>query len=219
MTFETPALIAFCIIVLFAAILYRIRQWYNSICVETNILGYKWYKKNKITGFSPVVEFENDGGNIKVPVRELNLLIPERKVQLRISKSFEYSVKTDVTHLIFLLTLILFISYTIYAPNGQNSGNLLLFIVMSYVIALIFKLVRNIKNIGRANIMFFMPASKRPEHYEKMTEDDFKKIEERDLVTYEEAMAHYYHNNKKSEKWLYPIAIAVVLYLLYRIFF
>ena len=64
-----------------------------------------------------------------------------------------------------------------------------------------------------------MPISKRPKNYEELTEDDFKRIEESDLVSYEEAMAHYYHRNKQSEKWLYPLIIVGIIALIFYKFF
>ena len=218
MTFETSALIALCEIMLSIAILYRIKLWCNSICVEADILGYKWFKNNKTTGFSPVIAFKNNENSMKTPIHELNLLIPERKLRLRLSKNLKRSVKTNITHLIFLLTLLLFVSYTLGAPINQNNNNILLLIIVFYAASITFGLAINFKNTGQLNIMSFMPISKRPENYEELNEDYFKRIEESDLVTYEEAMAHYYHQNKKSEKWLYPlIAIGIVAIIAYKI--
>ncbi|MDH5722579.1 MAG: hypothetical protein OEY94_04565 [Alphaproteobacteria bacterium] len=223
MTFELLGLILFCIILLLSALIKKYRQWQKSSSIDAKIIGYKYSSIESLfltisTNFLPVIEYKNNNREVISPIKNLNILVPDdRIIKLRLSADKLYCLKANFMHFIFLIVVLIFALTSLYMPKYEIVHYFLMASVFFYGVAIIIYIKDNLKRYGTLqNLLFFIP-SRRPENYEEMTEADFKRIEESDLVSYEEAMAHYYHRNKKSEKWIFLLSILVAGYLLYKI--
>ena len=228
MTFETLALIIGAAIVplfFIASFIKKILKFNESFTVNAIVIGYK--KSNSIpifnnhkplTKFWPIITFTKNDKEITSTIKNISLLISvNSSINIRLTKDNKY-LPIDFFFDIFTLGFCGLVLMIIFL-GSSFVGQYVLILVLATIVALIFLLYDQHKNLGTLQDALMYVSPKCPENYEDLTENDFKKIEESDLVTYEEAMAHYYHQNKKSEKRLYPlIAIGIVAAIAYKVF-
>ncbi|MDH5722578.1 MAG: hypothetical protein OEY94_04560 [Alphaproteobacteria bacterium] len=227
MTFELLVLIAIiacALIAFFYCSFQSFNTWRKAILVDAEIIGYKWSQlpgriyimTSPVTGFWPIIQYKIEDQVVRAPIKNISLLIPVRThIKVRITNKNSHAKMGFLSGASIFGLLVIGIFYKIMSidifPFGWSLGLIVLAIPLM-------KLLNDYKNLGTLqDTLIILTPAKRPKNYEEMTEADFKRIEESDLVSYEEAMAHYYHRNKKSEKWVYTlIAIVIAALLFYK---
>lgn len=72
------------------------------------------------------------------------------------------------------------------------------------LVLIILSIYNNIKETGSNGIYSYdLLWPKRPENYDDLTEDYFEAIKNKELSTYEEAKAYYYHQNQHGKLYAY----------------
>ncbi len=225
MTFEILVLITItaCFLIAFLYLSFKsLNNWRNSSLIQAEIIGYKWSKlparkyktTNPITGFWPIIQYKTENQTVRATIKNISLLIPEKtRIKVRMADKNNH-VKMEFLYSILLLGLLAvgILYKTVFIDILFPAW------FLGLIFAIFIYLRDNYNNFGTLQDTFKYISPQCPDNYESLNKDYFEKIEESDLVTYEEAMAHYYHQNKKSEKWLYPlIAIGLALMIAYKI--
>lgn len=200
-------------------VLYRlvndIRKFKNSSKLEAKIIGYKWAKSqtfqryihSKPAGFWPVIQYDQAGETITTPIENLAIIIPEtNNIKIRLSDNKKEHVELDFLFSLFPLAFILAIFSMIFLGNKH----ILDLFLLSVLIILTIHVKDSINNFGTWQNVIQYIHPRRPKNYKDMTDHDSLLIEQKELVSYEEAMAHYYYKGKKSNRWLYVIIIATI---------
>ena len=227
MTFETLALIIGAAIIplfIIARLIIKILKFKKSYTVDAVIIGYK--KSNvmpifnsfkPLTGFYPIIKYSNEGEEITSIVKSLSLIMKKNtQLKIRLTKDSRY-LSTDFSFEVFafgIFGLVLMVSTIGSAFIGQY----IITLIIAITVAFTFLLYDQHKNLGTLqDTLIILTPVKCPDKYEDMTEDYFKKIEESDIVSYEEAIAYSYNKNKKSQKIQYLIATLLIAYISYNL--
>ncbi len=197
----------------------------KSYTVNAVIIGYK--KSNvmpifnsfkPLTGFYPIIKYSKEGEEITSIVKNLSLIVKKNtQLKIRLTKDNQY-ISADFSFDVFafgISGLILMVATIGSAFIGQYIITLIIAITVAFTCLL----YDQHKNLGTLqDTLIILTPVKCPDRYKDMTEDYFKKIEESDIASYEEAIAYSYHKNQKSKKIQYLMTLLLTAYILYNLF-
>mgnify|MGYP003625451301 CR=1 FL=1 len=194
---------------------------------NATIIGYRYSRKPfwatiyMPTRFWPVITYDEPQYGENVAVKSLNLLIPENhKIKLRMHKErfSHFFIFVDVLLLHYVATIMFALFFLDLLETLAPIGYFIVFSIFGLSLthfALHDWLMR--KQLGTKQALHENIKSEKPENYENYTELDFTRIENAELVTYQEAMAHYYKESKYMRtSWLQNLYLcAIAVFILY----
>jgi hypothetical protein len=180
---------------------------------NATIIGYRYTKKPfwttiyMPTRFWPVIAYDDPQYGANIAVKSLKILIPENhKIQLRMHKDrfFQFYILGEILSLSFLTYILLKWFFPDTAEALVPFWNIIFFSISGvFLVHIVLHFMLTKKQLGTKQTLQGFVESERPENYEDYTKQDFIRIENAELMTYQGAMAHYYKENKYwRAEWL-----------------
>jgi hypothetical protein len=195
---------------------------------NATIIGYRYTKKPfwttiyMPTRFWPVIAYDDPQYGANIILKSLSLLIPNNhKIQLRMHKEqfFQFQINIEILSLYLLL---LTMNPRFFFGTAQASaplGNLAFVGISGLLLAYTSIYIRlKKKHLATIQVSHCNIESIKPENYEAYTKQDFTRIENAELVTYQDAMAHYYKENKYMRAYWLQFSL-IASFLIWAIYY
>ena len=205
----------------------KVSIWRAARRVSGSIIGYQFQKRSLFgffrnpTGFHPVVK--SDSSDEDIVVKDCRILIPEGKcVSFRLTEHNRY-ISPDFYVSIFVVALLGIVLCIALSPNFISGHISLLyfsffFALMIFCLGACLQLLYQRRTLGTLQEPFGFIWPKKLKNLTPLSKHELQKLEKQRLVSYQDAMSHYYTLNKNLEKWVYLILGIIASIILWKFF-